>query len=219
MRKRSSRQLPFVNYYPAFLNLNGKKAVVVGGGAIAERKTLSLLKAGAAVTVVSPVLTPRLNNEKTKKSITHITRCYRKGDLRGSILVVAATDDPSVNRQVAADAPALVNVVDVPTECSFVVPSVIKRGPLTIAISTGGVSPAFSKTMRQELEKIYGPEIGRYLNFVADIRKKALAGISDKKKRSHFLKDLASGSALARLRRTGFLGVRKSVEEKLAKLI
>lgn len=208
-----------MNYYPAFLNLLGVKAVVVGGGNIAERKILSLLKAGAAVTVISPALTARLCKEKTKKSIEHIARCYRKGDLRGSFLVIAATDNPSVNTQVAKDAPSLVNVVDVPRECSFIAPSVIKRGPLTIAISTGGISPAFSKTIRQELEKIYGPEIGEYLTFVGSIRKKALAGISDKKKRSRFLKELASARILQSLRTEGFKVARKAIEEKLAKLI
>ncbi|MDP2158200.1 MAG: bifunctional precorrin-2 dehydrogenase/sirohydrochlorin ferrochelatase [Nitrospirota bacterium] len=208
-----------MNYYPAFLNLHRKKAVVVGGGNIAERKILSLLKAGAAVTVISPALTARLRKEKTTKSIEHIARCYRKDDLRGSFLVIAATDNPSVNTQVAKDAPSLVNVVDVPSECSFIAPSVIKRGALTIAISTGGVSPAFSKTIRQELEKIYGPEIGEYLKFVAVIRKKALAGISDTKNRSRFLKDLASARILQSLRTEGFKVARKTVEEKLASLI
>jgi precorrin-2 dehydrogenase / sirohydrochlorin ferrochelatase len=208
-----------VNYYPAFLNLHGKKAVVVGGGNIAERKIFSLLKAGAKVTVISPAITARLSKEKIKKNIEHIARCYRKGDLRESVLVIAATDDPSVNTQVAKDAPSLVNVVDVPKECSFIAPSIIKRGPLTIAISTGGISPAFSKTIRQELEKIYGPEIGKYLDFVKGMRKKALAGISDTKKRSRFLKDLASDNILQSLRKEGLRTVRKVVEEKLVKLI
>lgn len=208
-----------MNYYPAFLNLQGKKAVVVGGGKIAERKVLSLLKAGAAVTIVSPSTTPRLCKEKTRKSLTHIARNYRKGDLKGSFLVIAATDDPLVNTRVANDAPSLVNVVDVPKECSFIAPSVIKQGPLTIAISTGGISPAFSKTIRQELEKIYGPEIGKYLSFVDSVRKQALAGISDTKKRSRFLKDLASGRVLQSLRTKGFHEIRTLIEEKLSKLI
>jgi precorrin-2 dehydrogenase/sirohydrochlorin ferrochelatase len=208
-----------VNYYPAFLNLQGKKAVVVGGGSVAERKVLSLLKAGAAVTVISPAVTARLRKEKTKKNIYHIARCYRKGDLRDSVLVIAATDSPSVNTQVAEDAPFLINVVDVPKECSFIAPSVIKRGPLTIAISTGGTSPAFSRTMRKELEKIYGAEIGKYLSFVGRIRKRALAEISDTRIRERFLKDLASARTLQSLRTKGFNVVRKAVEEKLTKLI
>jgi len=211
--------LSFTNYYPAFLNLHGKQAVVVGGGRIAERKILSLIKAGATVTVVSPSITARIHKEKGKKSLMHIARNYRKGDLTGSFLVVAATDDPSVNSLVAKDAPSLVNVVDVPKECSFIAPSVITRGALTIAISTGGVSPAFSKTIRQELEKTYGLEIGNYLKFVAGIRKKALAAVADPKKRSRFLKDLASEKSLQCLRREGFRVVSKAVEQKLAKLV
>lgn len=208
-----------MNYYPAYLNLQGKKTVVVGGGTIAERKVLSLLHAGAAVTIVSPAITARLRKEKEKKSLTHIARSYRKGDLRGAVLVIAATDDPSINTQIAKDAPSLVNVVDVPKECSFIAPSVIKRGPLTIAISTGGVSPAFAKTIRQELEKVYGVEIGKYLLFVRGMRKKVLANISDTKKRSRFLKDLASAKTLQDIRSKGFRVVREAVEEKLAKLI
>lgn len=208
-----------MNYYPAFLDLHEKKAVVVGGGTIAERKVLSLLKAGAAVTVVSPSMTARLRKEKEKKRLTHINRSYRKGDLKGCVVVIAATDDPAVNTRVAADAPCLVNVVDVPKECSFIAPSVIKRGPLTIAISTGGISPAFSKTIRQELEKIYGPEIGEYLSFVRGMRKRALAGIRDTKKRESFLKGLASNRILQSLRAAGFREIRESLEEELAKLV
>ena len=208
-----------MNYYPAFLNLYGKKAVVVGGGNIAERKILKLLKAGATVTVVSPAITARLRKEKEKKTLTHIARSYQKGDLRRCMLVIAATDDPFVNSQVAKDAPSLVNVVDVPRECSFIAPSVIKRGPLTIAISTGGISPAFSKTIRKELEMIYGPEIGEYLKYVGSIRRKTLVEISDMKKRERFLKNLASGKILKSLRTKGFRVIRNIVEKKLAKLI
>lgn len=208
-----------MNYYPAFLNLQGKKAVVVGGGRVAERKIISLIQAGALVTVVSPVITPRLIKEKEKQTILHCSRTYRKGDLKGAFLAIAATDDPAVNTQVASDAPSLVNVVDVPKECSFIASSVIKRGPLTIAISTGGISPAFSKTIRKELEMIYGPEIGRYLKFVGGIRKKAMAGISNTKKRELFLKALASARTLQNLRKNGFSVVRKSIEEKLSTLI
>lgn len=208
-----------MNYYPAFINLQGKKAVVVGGGLVAERKILSLLRAGAKVTVVSPELTVRLCREREKKSLSHIARAYRKGDLNGSMLVIAATDDPSVNSRVAKDSPSLVNVVDFPDECSFISPSVIKRGPLTIAISTGGISPAFSRTVRLELEKIYGPDIGKYLEFVAGLRKKALAEISDKKKRERFLKYLASAWILRSLRKEGLRAVIKAFEKKLAKFV
>jgi len=207
-----------VKYYPAYLNLQGKKTVIVGGGNVAERKVITLLKSGAAVTVISPTLTNRLLKEKERGSIIHIERNYRKGDLRGSFLVIAATDMPTLNSRIATEAPSLVNVVDVPKECTFIAPSVVQRGPLTIAISTGGASPAFAKTIRKELEKAIGPEVGEYLKFVSSLRRKVLAFISDKKKRERFLKDLASEKTLHRLRKKGMQALKKSAEEQLEKL-
>jgi len=97
-------------------------------------------------------------------------------------------------------------------------PSVVQRGPLTIAISTGGASPAFAKTIRKELEKAIGPEVGEYLKFVSSLRGKALASISDKKKRERFLKDLASEKTLHRLRTKGMQALKKAAEEQLEKL-
>ena len=208
-----------MNYYPVFLDISGKKVVVVGGGTIAERKVLALMKAGAVVTVVSPELTLRLSREKEKNAIRHIGRGYRKGDLTGSFLVIAATDTPAVNSRVARDAPSLVNVVDVPKECTFIAPSVVRRGPLTIAISTGGKSPAFSKTIRKELEKAISPDVGVYLKFVSTMRKKALADVRDRKRRERFLKDLASEHVLHLLRTKGLKVVRKEVERRLSKLL
>jgi precorrin-2 dehydrogenase/sirohydrochlorin ferrochelatase len=207
-----------VNYYPAFLNISGKKVVVVGGGTIAERKIFALMKAGAVVTVISPTITKRLFREKEKNTIRHIARMYRKGDLKGSFLVIAATDTPSVNSKVAREAPSPVNVVDVPKECSFIAPSVVRRGPLTIAISTGGKSPAFARTLRRELEVTYGPEVGGYLTFVGAMREQALAAICDRKKRERFLKGLASEHVLHLLRTKGLVQVKKTAKEQLLKL-
>jgi len=208
-----------VKYYPAFLDISGKKVVVVGGGAVAERKVLALMKAGAVVTVVSPALTPRLFREKEKKALRHIGRGYRKGDLKGSFLVIAATDTPAVNSRVAQDAPSPVNVVDVPKECTFIAPAVVRRGSLTIAVSTGGKSPAFAGTLRKELERTYGPEVGGYLTFMGAVRKKAFAGVCDRKKREQFLKDLASEHVLQLLRSKGLAYVRKAADKQLRNLI
>jgi precorrin-2 dehydrogenase/sirohydrochlorin ferrochelatase len=204
-----------VTYYPAFLNLKGKKAVVVGGGKVAERKVLSLLKAGAEVTVISPFLTIRLAREKSRESIRHLARRYRKNDLKGAFIVIAATDSADINRIVGRDAPALVNVVDVPTECNFIAPSVIKRGPLTIAISTGGISPAMSKALRKELEALYGSRFSDYLGFVKKIRTKAMTEIDDKKKRETLLKGLASEEMLEMLRVRGLTAAKNEVEGRL----
>jgi precorrin-2 dehydrogenase/sirohydrochlorin ferrochelatase len=208
-----------VAYYPAFLNLKGKKAVVVGGGKVAERKALSLLKSGAKVTVISPFLTVRLAREKSRESIRHLARRYRKNDLRGAFIVIAATDSPETNHSVGRDAPALVNVVDVPAECNFIAPSVVKRGPLTIAISTGGISPAMSKALRKELEGLYGSRFSDYLGFVKKIRARAMTEIDNREKRETLLKGLASEEMLEMLRVRGLTAVKDEVAGRLKKSV
>jgi precorrin-2 dehydrogenase len=200
-----------VNYYPVFLDLKGRKVVVVGGGKVAERKILVLLKAGAEITVISPSMTRRLLSERAKKTIRHIPRHFAGDDLKGAFLTIAATDSPEINKEAARRAPALVNVVDVPSECNCITPSVITRGALTIAISTGGASPALAKTVRKELEGIYGPEITGYLTFLRRMRTKALSGIADKGTREKFLKSLASPAIVKMLRTKGLAEVRKTV--------
>lgn len=198
-------------YYPAFLNLEGRRAVVIGGGKVAERKVLTLLKAGAEVTVISPGITEMIKREKLKGKIKHIERQYSKGDLKNAFLVIAATDSQDINKKVFEDSTCLVNVVDSPSLCSFIVPSVIQRGPLTIAISTSGISPALSRSIRKELEKLYGPEFAEYLGLLEKIRKKAMREIPDKKKRSRFLRSLASEKMVEMVRKKGS----KEVEKRL----
>lgn len=207
-----------MNYYPVFLNLKGKKAVVVGGGRIAERKVLTLIKAGADVTVISPRLTERLRKQKEFGHMRHISRAYRPGDLKDSFLVIAATDSPDVNSRVAVETPGLLNVVDVPMECNFIAPSIVQRGPLVFAISTGGTSPAFAKAVRKELEKSYGPVFPGYLAFVKTLRYRAMREIVDKLAREKFLKSLASKDMLDTLRTKGLDSVKKSVISRFRKL-
>lgn len=187
------------SYYPVFLNLRGKGCIVVGGGRVAERKVLSLLKSGADITVISPELTKRLKEKSLKRAIKHIPRKYKKGDLKNAFLVIAATDSNKTNKKVSEDAPHLINVVDMPSLCNFISPSLVKRGPLTIAISTSGVSPSTAKAVRKELEKLYGAEFGKRLASLKKIRAKAMAEIKDKKKRERFLKKLGS-EAIKKLR-------------------
>jgi precorrin-2 dehydrogenase/sirohydrochlorin ferrochelatase len=212
---RSSRIAPRVSrltpqvYYPVFLNLKGKDAVVIGGGKVAQRKVLALLRAGANITVISPEITKRIEKEKLKGRIKHIPRQYRKGDNKNATLVIAATDSREVNKKVSEEAPCLVNVVDCPFLCNFIVPSVIQRGFLTIAISTSGVSPALSKSIRKELEKRYDHEFAEYLRLLEKIRGQAMRKIRDKKKRAKFFKNLASEEMLKMLRQKGFEEVEK----------
>ena len=201
------------SYYPLFVNLRGKKVVVVGGGKVAERKILSLLKARADVTVISPRITKKIENERCKGNLKLINRQYRKGDLDNAFLVIAATDCPVTNEKASKDAPCLLNVVDTPRLCNFIVPSTVNRGPLTIAVSTGGVSPALSRSIRRELEKEFGSEFAHYLESLRKIRAEAVEVIRDKRKRSRFLKALASDKLLEMLKEKGFKETKRMAED------
>ncbi|MBT9536664.1 MAG: bifunctional precorrin-2 dehydrogenase/sirohydrochlorin ferrochelatase [Nitrospirae bacterium] len=178
-------------YYPVLLNLKGKKVIVVGGGKVAERKALSLLRSGAKVTVISPECTERFKKENLRGHIKYIPRRYKKGDLKNAFLVIAATDSNETNRKISEDAPYLVNIVDMPLLCNFIVPSVVRRGPLTIAVSTSGISPSLARTIRKELEGLYGREFVKHLNYIKKMRVKALAGIKNNKERIKFLRGLS----------------------------
>ncbi len=204
-----------MKYYPLFLNLKDKKAVVVGGGRVADRKTRTLLKTGARVTIISPTLTVSLQELEDKKKIVHIKRSYKKGDIKDAFLVVAATSSVRTNSQVARDARSLINVIDTPSGGNFIAPSIVRRGPLTIAISTEGASPALSKAVRKELEKLYGREFALYLKFVESVREKAMRKIPDNKKREKFLKSLASEKIFNTLRKKGFPAVSKEIQTLL----
>ncbi len=160
----------------------GKKVVVVGGGRVAERKVLSLLPSGAKVTVISPKLTECLERLAGKAEIEHLKRPFSQGDLKGAWLVIAATDDSKVQEQVFSEAErrgCFCNVVDRPERCSFIVPSVVKRGALTIAISTGGQSPGLARALRIELEKEFPRQWALYVELVGMLRRLILESGSD----------------------------------------
>lgn len=161
------------DYYPVVLNLRGKRCVVVGGGRVAERKVYALLECGALVTVVSPTLAPGLHVLAEKKQISFFSRNYRKGDLKDAVLAIATTNYPEVNRNVFDEGQSkgvLVNVVDEPHRSNFLVPSVLRRGDLLIAVSTGGKSPALSRRIREELEETYEAEYATLVTLIAEVR-------------------------------------------------
>lgn len=148
-------------------------AAVIGGGPVAERKTQGLLQAAAAVTVVSPQLTPALEQWARAGRVTAIRRAYRPGDLRGARLAVAATNDPAVNAAIADEADERgcpVNVVDDPSRCTFHAPAVVRRGEVVIGVSTGGASPALARRLRGEIEAILGPEYEPLADILARLR-------------------------------------------------
>ena len=164
-----------MKYYPINLNLEGKKAVVVGGGKVAERKVLQLLECGAKVTVISPKVTKKIKSLADESQVYLIKRKYKTGDLKGAVVTIAATDDSKINTQISNEAgkkKILLNVVDSPALCDFIMPSVIRRGNLAISISTNGKFPAFSKKLRIMLEGIIGEEYGTELDRLASLRNK-----------------------------------------------
>jgi precorrin-2 dehydrogenase/sirohydrochlorin ferrochelatase len=164
-------------YYPIFLDITHKPCLVVGGGKVAERKVLSLLKAGADVTVISPGLTNELKNLVKKKKIRHVPKRYRPGDLERAFLVISATNSEKINKKIHAEAEKtgkLVNVVDSPGLCNFIVPSVVERGNLKIAISTSGRFPMLAKTLRGNLEWSIPEEYETFVEILGAVRDKLL---------------------------------------------
>ena len=148
------------DYYPAYLNITGRRAVVIGGGEVAERKTAQLLASGAEVMLVSPNATPELERLASEARVRWIRREYAPGDLAGAWLAVAATDDPAVQRGVHAEAErekTLLNVVDVVELCGFIAPSIVQRGTVTIAVSTSGASPALARKVRELMDGTQNP--------------------------------------------------------------
>jgi siroheme synthase-like protein len=144
-------------YYMACIDLAGRSVLVVGGGRVALEKVGGLLRSGARVTVVAPQILPEL----TALDVTLVRRGYRSEDLDGHFLVIAATSTTSVNRRVFRDAEArrqLCNVVDVPELCSFILPAVHRQGPIAVAVSTGGASPALAQRLRDEIAAVVRPE-------------------------------------------------------------
>lgn len=159
-----------MGYYPIAIDLTNRKCLIVGGGEVALRKARALVEAGACVTVVAPEPDPRF---ESIEGVTVVWREYHHGDVLGCTLVFCATDDRALNAAVseeAASAGIPVNVVDDPDLCSFIVPSVARRGSLLISVTTSGKSPALSKRIRRELEERYGPEYAAFVDLLGDLR-------------------------------------------------
>lgn len=164
--------------YPAILMLDGRVGVVIGGGAVGTRKVRSLLDAGAFVTVITTEATPALRRLADEGKIEIRDRAYEPGDLKGAAVVIAATDHRETNQAIyeeALETGIPVNVVDDPPRCTFIAPSIVRRGDLLIAISTGGTNPALAVRVRERLEAEFGEEYARYLDLIR--RLKAEAGL------------------------------------------
>ncbi|HWP59720.1 MAG TPA: bifunctional precorrin-2 dehydrogenase/sirohydrochlorin ferrochelatase [Candidatus Acidoferrales bacterium] len=162
-----------MSYYPVFLELRDRRCIVIGGGAVAERKVEGLLAAKAAVTVVSPAFTERLTSLGARGVIELVARQYQSGDLDGHELAFVATGDTKLAALIQREArekKVWVNAADDPEHCDFILPSVFRRGPLTVAVATGGASPALSRLIREKLESHITAEYATLAEIAAEAR-------------------------------------------------
>src|SRR5476649_1182274 len=178
-----------VPFYIACLRLSGRRCLVVGGGEVGLEKVEGLLVCDGAVTLVAPRAHPELRRLAAEGSIAWEPREYATADLEGSFLVIAATDESEVNIAVHEDADAramLVNVVDVPPLCNFILPAIVRSGPLAIAISTAGASPALAKRMKREIAEQFGEPYARLAVMLNDVRGWAKATLPTYQDRKQF---------------------------------
>ncbi len=155
--------------YPAMLNLQDKECVIIGGGSVAARKLVSLCAAGARVTVAAPQFSPQLMQAAESKHVKLLAVSYNRELLLNAFLVIAATDNMEVNRQVTADAPFLCNNVTEPELSNFTVPSTIKSGSITVAVATGGV-PAYTRLLKTHLSRALPPAFAEFNDFLSGVR-------------------------------------------------
>lgn len=186
-----------MEYLPIFIQIKNRACLVVGGGSIAARKVALLRKAQADVTVVSPELCEELQQLCDEKQIQHIAREFKESDLETCVAVIAATDQRQVNESVSVLAQSLripVNVVDNPDLCSFIMPSIIDRSPVVIAVSTGGSSPVLARLIRTKLEGNIPAAYGRLAALVENFRDKVKAAFPNVESRRHFWEGILEGS-------------------------
>jgi siroheme synthase-like protein len=160
-------------YYPVFLDVRGRRCVVIGGGRVALRKVISLLECGAEVRVISPSLCRELARLNADRIISAMEREYQPADLAGSFVAIAATTEADINLRIAQEArrqKVLINVVDCPEHSDFIVPSSFSRADLTIAVSTAGKSPALARKIRTKLEKEFGEEYASLVELIGEVR-------------------------------------------------
>lgn len=189
--------------YLISLDLTSKKCLVVGGGNVAERKVLSLLECDALVYVVSPDLTPVLKSLFEESLIQYRQGKYQSSDLADKFLVIGAAGTETVNRQVADDCAQrnlIVNIVDDPTKGSFFVPASLKRGSLTIAVSTGGKSPLLARKIKEELENAYGTHYEEFLDLLGYLREDVIKNVADPEKKKKILENLVNDDVLNMLK-------------------
>ncbi|TMD46923.1 MAG: bifunctional precorrin-2 dehydrogenase/sirohydrochlorin ferrochelatase [Chloroflexi bacterium] len=189
-------------YYPVMLDVRGRLAIVVGGDRVAAEKAAALSASGAQVSVINPAFCDELLMQAEYKRVTLRRKAYEPGDLEGAFVVVAATNDAQLVEAIWTETQKsgqLVNIVDIPERCSFIMPSILRRGQLTIAVSTEGASPGLAKRIRQNLEEIFPLAYGPYLRLAALARTHLRKNGVSYERRDDFFSDFFTSDVLARL--------------------
>lgn len=195
------------HYMPIMMNLQGHRCVIVGGGAVAERKTQALLEAGAKIVVISPSATAWLQERSEDNKIEWVKRRFRKGDLSGAFLVFAATDQAQTNVDIVREAKSLgipVNDTSEGERGSFITPSVVRRKGLIVAVSTSGAGPSASRRLSREIDERFGDDYERYIDFLGTARSLIKSRVTESSQRKHLLRLLAEMDILTLIREGNF---------------
>jgi precorrin-2 dehydrogenase/sirohydrochlorin ferrochelatase len=192
-----------MSFYPVLLDLTGKKVLVVGGGQVAQRKVETLLEYEAKISIIARVLTDKLNKMVDVETVVFLGKEFLPHHLDGAFLVIAATNDKGLNHRVSEEANRrgiLVNAVDQPADCNFIVPSILRRGDLLVAISTSGKSPAMAKRIREQLEWQFGEEYETTLKLMGRVREAVLASGLPQSENSRIFHAIAGSGIVAAIK-------------------
>jgi precorrin-2 dehydrogenase/sirohydrochlorin ferrochelatase len=190
-------------YYPIYLDIEDRNVIIIGGGNVCARKAETMMKYGGRVTVISPRFTDEIERWGAEGCLRLLRKRYEERDIEDAHIVIASTDDTSVNEQIAADCRKRripVNVVDVTPLCEFIVPAIIEKGSIQIAVSTGGSSPAIARTLREELTKFIGPEYAEINDVLGTLRSGAKAVLPTDVDRKAFFDGIIAAGVLDLLR-------------------
>jgi siroheme synthase-like protein len=190
-------------YYPIFIDVEERDVVIIGGGNVCARKAETMMRYGARVTIVSPEITAEIAEWEAERKLEVRRKRYADSDLEGATIVIASTDDTSVNEQVAADCRRRripVNVVDVTPLCEFIVPAIIEKDGIQIAVSTGGKSPAIARTLKEDLQRAVGPEYAEVNEILGSLRDSAKRTLPTDVDRKHFFDSIIARGVLPMIR-------------------
>jgi precorrin-2 dehydrogenase/sirohydrochlorin ferrochelatase len=219
-RRRTVQSPPVVKkkfpYYPIYIDIEGRDVLIVGGGTVCARKAETMMKYGARVTIVSPVVTDEIAQWEREGKIAVHRKPYEEPDLEGRSMVIASTDDQCVNARVARDSRRRrvpVNVVDVTHLCEFIVPAIVEQGSIQIAVSTGGKSPALARTLKEDLQRLVGPEYAEVNDVLGSLRNAAKKTLPTDTDRKRFFDGIIAQGILGMLR----AGRRREAYEVIAR--